>query len=119
MSQNTAASYVRVPPGEPQNTMAQLEKIRQVAEEQKIKLVREYEDKSNGRSTDDRPGFQQMIADALSDERPFDTIIVYNISRFSRNTSDLTRYRTQLEEAGVRLLSATEPATSLTTEDEN
>ena len=59
-------------------------------------------------SPDDRPGFQQMIADALLDERPFDTIIVYDMSRFSRNTSDLTRYRNQLEEAGVRLLSATE-----------
>ena len=82
-------------------------------------MAREYEDEGNGGATDDRPGFQRMIADALSDERPFDTIIVYDMSRFSRSASDLTRYRNQLKEAGVRLLSATEPATSLTTEDEN
>ena len=56
-----------------------------------------------------RPGFQRMIADALSDESPFDTIIVYNCARFARSVSDLIRYRNQLEEGGVRLLCATEP----------
>ena len=50
-----------------------------------------------------------MMADALSEERPFDTIIVYDFARFSQSASDLIRYRKQLEEAGVRLLSAKEP----------
>ena len=53
-----------------------------------------------------------MIADALSPEKPFDTIIVYDLSRFSGNASDLARYRNQLEEVGVRVLSATESDTS-------
>ena len=47
-----------------------------------------------------RPGFQQMIANALSPEKPFDTIIVHDLSRFSRSASDFTRYRNQVEEAG-------------------
>ena len=38
-----------------------------------------------------------MIADTLSEERTFDT-----------STADLIRYRNQLKEVGVRVLSATE-----------
>ena len=112
MSQNTAASYTQVSTDDQQSLMAQLERIRTAAYEQGLSLVREYEDEGYNGATDDRPGFQQMIANALSPEKPFDTIIVYDFSRFSRSASDFTRYRNQLEEAGVRLLSATEPAAS-------
>jgi DNA invertase Pin-like site-specific DNA recombinase len=34
---------------------------------------------------DDRPHFQQMIARATSDERPFDIILVHSLSRMFRN----------------------------------
>ena len=43
------------------------------ADEQGIRVAREYEDEGNGGATDDRPGLQRMIADALSAEKPFDT----------------------------------------------
>ena len=112
MNQNTAASYTRVFSDGQKSTMAQLEGIRKVADEHGLSMSREYEDEGHSGATDDRPGFRRMIADALSAEKPFDTIIVYDLSRFSRNASDLIRYRKQLEEAGVRLLSATEPAAS-------
>ena len=109
MSQNTAASYTRVSSDSQQSVMAQLERIRRFAEEHGLEVAREFEDERHSRATDSRPGFQRMIAAALSPEKPFDTIIVYDLSRFSGNASDLTRYRNQLDEAGVRLLSATEP----------
>ena len=112
MSQNTAASYTRVSPDSQHSIMAQLEWISRVADEQGLSMAREYEDEGDAGATDDRPGFQRMIADALSDERPFDTIIVYDFARFSRSASDLIRYRDQLEETGVRLLCATEHAAS-------
>ena len=51
----------------------------------------------------------RMIADDLSEGRHFDTIIVYDFTRFSRSASDLIRYRDRLERAGVRLLCATGP----------
>ena len=108
MSQNTAASYTRVSPDSQQSVTAQLEWIRRIAEEQGLTITREYEDEGDAGATDDRPGFQRMISDALSDESPFDTIIVYDFARFSRSASNLTRYRNQLDEAGVRLLCATE-----------
>ena len=112
MTQNKAASYAWVSSDDRQSIMAQLERIRKAADEQGLRVAREYEDEGQGGATDDRPGFQRMIADALSPEKPFDTIIVHDLSRFSGNASDLTRYRDQLQEAGVRLLCATEPAAS-------
>ena len=112
MSQDTAASYAWVSSNDQHSLMAQLETIRRFAEEHGLEVAREFEDERHSGATDDRPGFQRMIAAALSPEKPFDTIIVYDLSRFSGNASDLTRYRNQLEEAGVRLLSATESDTS-------
>ena len=112
MSQNRAASYTRVSPDSQQSVMAQLEWIRRIADENGLSIAREYEDEGDAGATDDRPGFQRMIADALSEERPFETIIVHDFARFSRNPSDLNRYREQLQGAGVRLVSATEPAVS-------
>ena len=76
MRQNAAAAYTRVSTGDQKPLMAQLERVRRFADEQGIRVAREYEDEGNGGATDDRPGFQRMIADALSAEKPFDTIIV-------------------------------------------
>ena len=76
MSQDRAASYTWVSPDSQQSVMAQLERIRRVAEEHGLRVTREYEDEGDGRTTDNRPWFQRMIADALSPERSFDTIIV-------------------------------------------
>ena len=112
MSQNIAASYARVSSNDPHSLMAQLETIRKFAKKNGFEVAREFADERHRGATDNQPGFQRMIAAALSPEKPFDTIIVYDLSRFSGNASDLTRYRDQLQEAGVRLLSATEPAAS-------
>ena len=109
MSQNSAASYTRVSSDNQQSVMAQLEWIRRAADEQGLTIVREYEDEGDAGATDDRPGFQRMIADALSPEKPFGTIIVYDSLRFARSASDLIRSRDRLEEAGVILLCATGP----------
>ena len=112
MIQNTAASYARASSNDPHPLTAQLETIRRFAKENGLEVAREFVDERHRGATDNRPGFQRMIAAALSPEKPFDTIIVYDLSRFSSSPSDLTRYRDQLLEAGVRLLCATEPAAS-------
>ena len=112
MGKNKAASYTRTSPDDLDSAISQLESIRKAADQHGLSMAREYEDEGHGGVADDRPGFQQMISDALSGERPFDTIIVHDLSRFSRSASDLTRYRNRLEEAGVRLLSATQPDSS-------
>ena len=73
MSRSTAASHTRVSAGDQKPLIAQLEGTRRFADEQGIREAREYEDEGNGGATDDRPGLQRMIADALSAEKPFDT----------------------------------------------
>ena len=112
MSENTAASYTRVSSNEQHSLTAQLETVRKFAEEYGLEVAREFGDERHRGALDNRPGFQRMIAAALAPDKPFDTIIVYDLSRFSSTPSDLIRYRNQLDEAGVRLLSATEPAAS-------
>ena len=109
MSENRAASYTCVSSDDQQSVMAQLESIRRFAEEHGLEVAREYEDEGHNGATDNRPGFQRMIAAALSPEKPFGTIIVHDLARFSTSPSDLIRHSNQLEEAGVRLLCATEP----------
>ena len=111
MSQNTAASYARVSSNDPHSLMAQLETVRRFAEENGLEVAREFEDERHRGTTDDRPGFQRMIAAALSPEKPFDTIIVYDFAKFSRSAFDLS-HRALLREAGVRLLSVTQPTAS-------
>ena len=68
MSQDRAASYARVSSNDQHSVMAQLESIRRAADEQGLSLPREFEDEGNCGATDDRLGFQQMIAAALSPE---------------------------------------------------
>ena len=109
MSENRAASYTGVSSDDQQSVMAQLESIRRFAEEHGLEAAREYEDEGHNGATDNRPGFQRVIAAALSPEKPFGTIIVHDLARFSTSPSDLIRHSNQLEEAGVRLLCATEP----------
>ena len=93
MSRNKAASYTQVSSDSQQSVMEQIERIRRFADEHGHRVAREYEDERDGGTTADRAGFQKIMADALSAERPFDTIIVYDLSRFSASSSDLTRYR--------------------------
>ena len=112
MSQNKAAQCTQLSSDSQQSVMAQLLRIRRLADEQGLRVAQEYEDEGDGGTTADRPGFHKMMDDALSALRPFDTIIVHDLSRFPANPYDLPRYRDQLREAEVRLLSATETAGS-------
>ena len=112
MSESLAAAYARVSTNDQGSIANQLEAIRRSTEEHGETLAREYEDAGYGGDTDQRPQFQQMIADATSPDRPFTTIIVYDLSRFSRSNADLAKYRQQLSAAGVELRSVSEPAST-------
>ena len=70
-------------------------------------VVGEYVDRARSATTDERPGFQRLIADSYSGE--FDAVLVWKSDRFARQRYDAMRYRMVLRGNGVRLLSATEP----------
>ncbi len=71
-------------------------------------IIREYvDDAISGTSADQRPGFQQMIADAQRGR--FKAVIVWNSDRFSRgDVTETEHYRYILRKAGATLLSVTE-----------
>ena len=88
----------------------QIRKCHDLADKYDIDVVGVYDDIAiSGGSAEKRRGFQLMIADAISTQHPFEMIIVYDISRFTRKTKDLLNYRDLLKEHGVRIQSVTEP----------
>lgn len=69
-----------------------------------IQVVRVYSDAAMTGTTDARPDFQRMIANAPES----DFVVVYQMDRFSRNQYDAPVYKRELLMRGVKLLSATE-----------
>ena len=61
--------------------------IQQYCDRMGYEIVKKYSDKAFSATNDRRPDFQKMVADA--DNSPeWQKLIVYDFSRFSRNTSD-------------------------------
>lgn len=67
-------------------------------------VVAEYADHALSGRTDDRPKFQEMIANAGESE----IVLVYMMDRFSRDAFDAPIYKRELAKHGVRLVSALE-----------
>ncbi len=86
---------------------AQLRAIREYCQKNNIQLVKIYTDEAKSATTDDRPGFLQMIKD--SSLGLFDVVIVHKLDRFSRDRYDSAFYKRQLKKNGVRLISVLEP----------
>lgn len=71
-------------------------------------VERSFIDAGRSATTDNRPEFQAMIAEACSFAKPFDVILVHSQSRFARNLEHLLHYRRRLERAGVALICITQ-----------
>lgn len=67
-------------------------------------IVDEYIDKVESAKTDNRPGFQAMIAEAKSNECRFDTIYCYDTSRFARRQYHAQMYKHLLKKRGIQIL---------------
>ena len=82
----------------------QCDRIREYATKEKWELVAEYreEGKSAAKEIEKRTEFQQMLADAYSGQ--FDTVMVTDIDRFSRNPRDYHFVMDELSRLGVELL---------------
>ena len=70
-------------------------------------ILRVYSDHAMTGRTDQRPQFLRMIKDAHGGS--FSFVLVYALDRFSRDKYDSARYKYELRQAGVRVISATEP----------
>lgn len=77
------------------------------AEREGYNVLQTYSDRAITGRTDQRPQFLQMIKDASKGR--FCAVIVYALDRFSRDKYDSARYKHDLRQNGVRVVSATEP----------
>ncbi len=88
---------------------AQLDCCRAGAQQRGWEVVAEFVDAAESATTDDRPQFREMIAAARQKPAPFDYIVVWKFSRFSRNREDSVLYKRMLERNRVRVVSLNEP----------
>jgi len=71
-------------------------------------VVGEYVEPGASATDDRRPSFQQMIADGLGPNRPFDVVAVHSFSRFFRDAYKFEFHRRKLDKAGVGIVSITQ-----------
>ena len=85
----------------------QLRECQAYAEHRGLTILQTYIDRAKTGKNDNRPAFQQMIAD--SKNNLFDVILVWKLDRFSRDKYDSAHYKFMLKNNNVRVISATEP----------
>ncbi len=85
---------------------AQMRATKEFADRNGIVVLREYADRAKSATTDKRPEFQRMIADAH--KREFQLVLVHKLDRFARNRIDSLGYKMELKKYGVSLFSVTE-----------
>ena len=76
------------------------------ANQHDITVVQEYIDRAMTGKNDDRPAFQQMLHDSALHK--WDSVLVWKLDRFARNTIDSAVNRQILAKNGVKLLSVME-----------
>ena len=89
-----------------QSIEGQLHVCEKYAAAHDLQIVAQYIDRALSGTSDQRPQFQQMIADSA--ERMWESVLVYKLDRFARNRYDSALYKKKLRDNGVRVISATE-----------
>ena len=85
---------------------AQLRAMNSFCKQNHWQIVSTYTDEARSATTDNRPQFQQMIAD--SGKGLFDIVLVHKLDRFSRDRYDSAIYKKKLKKNNVRLCSVLE-----------
>ena len=89
---------------------AQLRALRDYAEKNNYLVAREYVDEAESGRVADRPQFRQMLDAASADDAPFEEILVWKFSRFTRKREHAVAFKSMLRRRGIRVISITEHA---------
>ena len=89
---------------------AQLRALREYAERNGFVIVREYVDEAESGRVADRPQFREMIEAGSSAQAPFNMILVWKFSRFTRKREHAVAFKSMLRKKGIRVVSITEHA---------
>ena len=109
-----AAAYIRVSTEEQMefSPESQLKAIMEYAKAHQCQIADEhiYVDIGiSGRKVKNRPAFNRMLVDAKNRPLPFEAILVWKFSRFSRSRNDSILYKNALKHMGIQVISITEP----------
>jgi site-specific DNA recombinase len=78
--------------------------LREYASRKGLTVVKVYEERGASARDDRRPVFQELVADALDKQRPFDVVLVLTTSRFFREATLARIYKRKLRKHGVRVV---------------
>ena len=89
---------------------AQLRALRDYAEKNGYSIAREYVDEAESGRIADRPQFRRMLDEASHADSPFQEILVWKFSRFTRKREHAVAFKSMLRKRGIRVTSITEHA---------
>ena len=89
---------------------AQLRALRDYADRNGYLVVREYIDEAESGRVADRPQFRKMLDEASQADAPFQEILVWKFSRFTRKREHAVAFKSMLRRRGIRVTSITEHA---------
>lgn len=109
-----AAQYARYSTDkQTENSIAyQFSKIEEYCKENQIEIVASYQDEGESGTNMERSGFLEMLTAA--DRHEFDAVVIYDISRGSRDVADWFAFRKQMARLGVSVISATQQLGDIT-----
>ena len=112
-----AAGYARYSTDkQTENSIAyQLNSITDYCKSHNIALCAVYSDEAESGTNLDRPGFQSLVEAAKRQE--FDAVVIYDISRASRDVADWFSFRKEMGRLNISVISVTQNLGSFTDPD--
>ncbi|MXZ01258.1 recombinase family protein, partial [Candidatus Poribacteria bacterium] len=84
---------------------AQLRALRDFAQRNGYAVSREYVDEAESGRVADRPQFRKMLDEASGPNAPFQEILVWKFSRFTRKREHAVAFKSMLRRRGIRVTS--------------
>ena len=96
--------------GDPESSLAAQRRVLTAAVRQcGLECAGEYRDPGVAGLTVERPGLARLLQDGCANPRPFDLVLVADVSRISRDAIRVIEVATQLTNLGIRLVTADQP----------
>ena len=89
---------------------AQLRALKDYARANGYSVAREYVDEAESGRVANRPQFREMIEKGSKPKAPFEVILVWKFSRFTRKREHAVAFKSMLRRKGIRVVSITEQA---------
>ena len=89
---------------------AQLRALKDYARANGYSVARQYIDEAESGLVADRPQFREMIEEGSKPKAPFEVILVWKFSRFTRKREHAVAFKSMLRRKGIRVVSITEHA---------